>query len=120
MKRKWVNLNSMKKSNESVNLVDLHDTMHSFISNLEVELGYEITVTSGYRSKDHPIESAKSRPGEHTTGLAIDVASVGGTNTYDLVSAAIKLGCKRIGINRNNNFVHLGLDSNRVTSIWHY
>ena len=110
----------MIKANNSVNLEQLDDKMIDFILDLETELAYEITITSGYRNPEHPIEAAKSKPGEHTTGLAIDVASVGGTNTYDLVSAAIKLGCKRIGINRNNNFVHLGLDSNRVTSIWHY
>ena len=110
----------MKKANQSVNVEDLDVKMLQFIVDLENTLGYELTITSGYRSKDHPIEAAKSKPGEHTTGLAIDVASVGGTNTYNLVASAIKLGCLRIGINRKNNFCHLGLDDSRVTSIWHY
>ena len=110
----------MIKANQSVNLVDLDDKMLRFLVDLEIELGYELTVTSGYRGPEHPIEAAKSKPGEHATGLAVDVASIGGTSTYNLVASAIKLGCKRIGINRNSNFVHLGLDSSRVTSVWHY
>ena len=98
----------------------LQPRMLTFIDQLEKELGYELTITSAYRSIEHPIEAAKSKPGEHTTGLAIDVAAVGGIATYSLVYAALELGCRRIGINRKSNFVHIGLDPERVTSIWTY
>lgn len=110
----------MRKSDSTVNLEDLDQRMIDFIEQLETELGYEITITSGYRSPDHPIESRKSSPGEHSTGLAVDVVASGGNATYDLVKSAIKLNCRRIGINRKKNFIHLGLDSSRVTSIWTY
>ena len=110
----------MRKSDASVNLKDLHPEMVLFIDNLEKLLGYEITITSGYRGPDHRIERNKNQPGEHTTGLAIDIAVIGGTAVFDLVRAAIELGCERIGINRSKNFVHLGLDPTRVTSIWTY
>lgn len=104
----------------NANIEDLAQEMLDFVEKLEKELGYEITVTSGYRSPSHPIEIRKSKPGEHSTGLAVDVVASGGNNTYDLVLAAIELGCKRIGINRKKNFVHLGLDNTRVKSIWVY
>jgi uncharacterized protein YcbK (DUF882 family) len=68
----------------------------------------------------HPIEAKKNKPGEHTEGLAIDVAAVGGTPVYELVKHAMDLDCKRIGISRKSNFVHLGLSKDRVTSIWTY
>lgn len=110
----------MKVANDNVNVKDLAPEMKGFIYQLENKLGYEITITSGYRSPEHPIEARKSKPGEHTTGLAIDVAAIGGTPTFNIVAAAIELGCKRIGISRKSNFVHLGLDESRVTSIWTY
>ena len=110
----------MKKANESVNIEDLDPKMKDLIVLLEGTLGYELTITSGYRSPEHPIEAAKRTPGEHSTGLAVDVAAIGGTAVFELVEAAIDLGCKRIGISRKSNFVHLGLDKSRVTSIWTY
>lgn len=104
----------------NANITELHPGMYEFIEKMESLLDEELVITSGYRGPNHPIEAAKSKPGEHSTGLAIDVAAVGGSAVFNLVEAAIECGCKRIGINRKNNFVHLGLDSNRVTSIWTY
>ena len=113
-------MKEMIVANDSVNLKDLDPKMKDFLVKLEGTLGRELTITSGYRSPEHPIEAAKKKPGEHSTGLAVDVAAVGGTPVFELVEAAIDLGCKRIGISRKSNFVHLGLDNNRVTSIWTY
>ena len=110
----------MTKSNQDVNLEDLDPKMKNFILLLEGTLGRELVCTSGYRSPDHPIEAAKKSPGEHTEGLAIDVVAIGGSPVFEIVEAAIDLGCKRIGISRKSNFIHLGLSKERVTSIWTY
>ena len=110
----------MTKSNQDVNLEDLDPKMKNFILLLEGTLGRELVCTSGYRGPDHPIEAAKKSPGEHAEGLAIDVVAVGGSPVFEIVEAAIDLGCKRIGISRKSNFIHLGLSPNRVTSIWTY
>lgn len=110
----------MKAANSNVNIEDLDARMLQFLSDLENKIGYELIITSGYRGPDHPIEARKTRPGEHSTGLAVDVAVIGGSSTYNLVADAIALGCERIGINRKRNFVHLGLDNSRVRSIWTY
>ena len=110
----------MTKSNQDVNLEDLDPKMKNFVLLLEGTLGRELVCTSGYRSPDHPIEAAKKSPGEHTEGLAIDVVAIGGSPVFEIVEAAIDLGCKRIGISRKSNFIHLGLSPNRVTSIWTY
>ena len=110
----------MTKSNQDVNLEDLDPKMKEFILLLEGTLGRELVCTSGYRSPDHPIEAAKKSPGEHSEGLAIDVVAVGGSPVFEIVEAAIDLGCKRIGISRKSNFIHLGLSKERVTSIWTY
>ena len=110
----------MIEGNKDVNIEDLDKKMKDFIVLLEGTLGHELVCTSGYRSVDHPLERNKEKPGEHTEGLAIDVAAIGGTPVFHIVEAAIDLGCKRIGISRKNNFIHLGLSPNRVTSIWTY
>ena len=57
----------------NANVEDLAQEMLDFIDKLETELGYEVAITSGYRGPDHPIEARKAKPGEHSTGLAIDV-----------------------------------------------
>lgn len=110
----------MKKSNLNVNLEDLDPKMVTFMSKLEEALDRELVVTSGYRSPEHPIEAKKEKPGEHAEGLAVDIIAVGGMPVYEIVSKAINLGCRRIGISRKSNFIHLGLSPNRVTSIWTY
>ena len=110
----------MRKANADVNLLDLAPEMVEFMNLLEGVLDRELTVTSGYRSINHPVERGKSSPGEHTEGLAVDVAAIGGNAVFEIVEAAIELGCKRIGISRKSNFIHLGLSPHRVTSIWTY
>ena len=110
----------MRPANDSVNITDLKSEMKDFLIKLEGTIGKELIVTSGYRSPNHPIEAAKATPGEHATGLAVDVAAIGGPAVFEIVEAAIDLGCKRIGISRKSNFIHLGLDKSRVTSIWTY
>ena len=110
----------MKKANKHINLKDLKPEFVQVLEALEKELGYEIIITSGYRGADHPIEAKKPNgPGVHSLGLAADIASIGGTPTFDLVAAAIKVGVKRIGISRKSNFVHIDI-ADKVTSIWTY
>ena len=107
--------------NETINIIDLDDDMIKTIERIESILDRELLITSGYRSPNHPIEKAKSKPGEHSTGLAVDVACANPSQFYDLVEAAIEVGVKRIGISRKNGFVHLGLDNSRSgRTIWTY
>ena len=110
----------MVRANSDVDITNLEPKMLDFLIKLEGTIGRELTITSGYRSPDHPVEKNKSKPGEHTEGLAVDVVAIGGTPVFEIVEAAIDLGCKRIGISRKSNFIHLGLSTNRVTSIWTY
>ena len=105
----------------NANIVDLHDDMIHVINRIENILDKELVITSGYRGPNHPIERAKSSPGEHSTGLAVDVACANPSEFYMLVEAAIEVGVKRIGISRKNGFIHLGLDNSRPNpTIWTY
>ncbi len=86
--------------------------------------GKPITITSSYRGPDHPIESAKPNgPGVHSLGVAVDIAAIGGTETLELVRAAIATGFERIGISRKKNFIHLDIADKthaKTKSIWVY
>ena len=86
--------------------------------------GKPIIITSSFRGPNHPIEAVKpDGPGVHSLGVAVDIASVGGTTTLELVRAAIAVGFERIGISRKNNFIHLDIADEthqRTKSIWVY
>ena len=101
----------MKYFNESeFNSFDKMDPkLLEMLDDLREVYGYPITLTSTYRSPQHPIEVRKSKPGEHTYGAAVDIACVGGEATYKLVKAAIEVGFTRIGISRKKGFIHLGI-----------
>ena len=110
----------MKKSHPSINLTDVKAELIALAEQIETLVGYELIITSGYRSPDHPVERNKARPGTHTTGSALDIAAVGGGTVYELVKAAQAVGVERIGISRSRNFVHIDIDNSRVKSIWTY
>ena len=81
--------------------------------------GFPFVVTSGYRSKEHSAE--KSKPagsiGQHTLGMAADIAIRNASQRYEIVSNATKLGFTGIGIAKT--FVHV---DTRATDpvIWVY
>lgn len=82
----------------------------SIIEDLREELGFPFVVTSGYRCPEHPIEAKKSKPGSHSTGMAIDI-NVTGEDAFKLTQLAMASGIKRIGWNQkgehSKRFVHL-------------
>ncbi len=110
----------MIKSSASVNIEDLTHEMKEFIYKLEKKLSKELIITSGYRNIDHPVEASKNSPGEHTEGLAVDVYCKNPVDFLNLAGEAYRLGCRRIGVSRKNNFIHLGLSKNRPQSLWTY
>ena len=84
-----------------------------------------MTITSGYRSPQHPIEVEKDKAGEHTFGVAADIA-VRGVDAMDLIVIAYGLGIRRIGVSQSgySRFIHLGMGDcfglDFPQSIWSY
>jgi len=104
------------------NIDKMDPKLLTMLDELREEYGQAIVLTSSYRSPIHEVEIVKSKPGEHTYGAAVDIKCVGGKNTFNLVSAAIKVGFRRIGISRKSNFVHVGIGYPGApeTTIWTY
>ena len=79
-------------------------------------------ISSGFRCPNHPLEVAKSRPGEHTTGQAVDVA-VSHDRAHELLRIAFEEGIPRIGVQQKGNgrFIHLGVSPNYPgPTVWSY
>lgn len=84
--------------------------------------GKSMTISSGYRCPQHPIEAKKDAPGPHSTGLACDVA-VQGAEAHKVLTLALELGFTGIGVQQKGTgrFIHLDMvtGTNRPT-VWSY
>ena len=83
-----------------------------------------ITITSGYRSLQHPIELAKASIGAHAYGVACDIA-VRGEDAMLLFTIAYNEGIRRIGLDQkgSSRFMHLDIADKHLgfpRSIWTY
>ena len=78
------------------------------LQQIRTTLGRPMVISSGYRSPSHPVEAAKDKAGEHTYGVAADIK---GDRLFllDLIVVAYGYGIRRIGINFDQGFVHLGI-----------
>lgn len=87
------------------------------------EYGKPMRITSGYRSRRHPIEVKKNVAGEHTLGVCADIG-VEGVDAVRLLQIALKHGISRIGVNQKGagRFLHLGLGGPGLPNpaIWSY
>lgn len=86
--------------------------------------GKPMIITSGYRDKTHPIEAAKGQAGEHSYGLACDIA-ISGENALDLIIIAYGHGIRRIGVQQKGSgrYIHLGMGdkyANFPPALWSY
>lgn len=93
---------------------------HEFITALDIlreKCGFPFVITSGYRSPRHSVEAAKAAPGQHTQGIAADIAVSNGAQRMAIVSNAIELGFTGIGVAKG--FVHV--DMRKTTPVmWVY
>ena len=96
---------------------EIKDDFISRLDELRERCGFPFRITSGYRSPRHSIEAVKSRPGQHTTGRAADIAVNGGEQRYILLREAFDMGFP--GIGPAKDFVHVDERLSGATS-WVY
>lgn len=79
--------------------------------------GFPFVITSGYRSPNHSIEKAKTTPGTHAQGVAVDIKVDNGAQRMRVVEEAINIGFSGIGVAKG--FVHV--DARKTTPVmWTY
>jgi zinc D-Ala-D-Ala carboxypeptidase len=85
------------------------------LQKLRNECDFPFIITSGYRCPEHPIEAAKSAPGPHSTGLAVDIG-VSHKEALSVLFAAVLTNAEAemsiwqgFGINQKggSRFIHL-------------
>ena len=79
-----------------------------YAEDLERVYGYDLLITSGYRTPNKNLQVGGVRNSAHTRGLAIDVQVVGGKQRFYIVKSALEFGFKRIGVGHRH--VHLDMD----------
>ena len=86
----------------------MHSEFMEKLTSLRADWGQPMTVTSGYRCPNHPIEAKKIKPGTHASGRAVDIA-IQGEDAYNLLCAALGHGFSGIGVNQKGSarFIHL-------------
>lgn len=89
----------------------------NLLDNLREECAFPFTITSGYRSPNHSIEKAKSKPGTHAQGIAADIFVKSGHEKYLIIKHAMALGFTGVGVAKS--FIHVDI---RETSpvVWNY
>jgi uncharacterized protein YcbK (DUF882 family) len=88
------------------------------LDDLREACGFPFTITSGYRSPLHSKERDKpGGPGQHSAGVAADIAVGGGVQRWAIVEHAIALGFSGIGVAKT--FVHVDMRSGQSV-MWTY
>lgn len=87
------------------------------LQQLRDKLKRSLTVTSGYRCPKHPEEAKKRTRGWHNRGYAVDIAISNGAEGYEIIKAALELGCTGFAI--GNGFVHIDWRTSTPV-VWKY
>jgi zinc D-Ala-D-Ala carboxypeptidase len=90
---------------------------------MRTEYGKPMTITSGYRCPQHPIEAKKDTPGAHALGMAADIG-VQGAEAHRVLALAFKHGFSGIGVQQKGTgrFIHVDVCSTELPrpSVWSY
>lgn len=92
----------------------LNEMNPDFIAALQrvrVKCGFPFKITSGYRDPSHPEEASKKKPGNHSEGIAVDIACHS-DQAYLIIKYALQEGFTGIGLSQETNqarFIHLDM-----------
>lgn len=87
------------------------------LDELRAICGFPFVITSGYRSPNHSIEKAKTKPGMHSQGVACDISITNGVDRFKIVNNALRLGFTGVGVAKT--FIHLDTRSSTPV-MWTY
>jgi len=100
---------------------EIQDETIDLAQKIRDEVGFAMSITSGYRCEKHPLERAKIRPGTHAKGLAFDV-NCDGAKARLITEALLKSRAGGVGVNQKDDgrFVHGDVDQERIERFWTY
>ena len=99
---------------------DMNPEFMTLLDEMRDRLNRPMTITSGYRCREHPEEAKKALPGAHNQGTAADIAVSGGSERFEIISIALEVGMLGLGV--ANSFVHVDLGHETTTRpmAWKY
>ena len=112
---KYFSRNEFKCSETGNN--QIQDEFIHALDRLRESCGFPFAITSGYRDPSHSVEAKKEKAGQHTLGIAADIAVAGGAQRFMIVSKALELGFSGIGVART--FVHVDIRTSQPV-LWCY
>ena len=111
----WPNFSYEELACQHTGTMNLSKDFLIELQKLREAVDMPLTITSGYRCSEHPIEARKSTPGQHNKG-AVDIAAQG-SSAIHILKVALATGWTGIGINVPS-FIHL--DRREEPTIWKY
>ena len=120
----WEEIEFFKKEEFNCSHTGKNEMNHVFMQKLDCLrrlIKRPLVVSSGFRDVTHPIESAKTKAGMHTKGIAVDLLS-SHQHAMSIVKHAMDLGIKGIGVKQKGDygsrFIHL--DARETPAFWSY
>ena len=108
-----------KRCTPSCSIEDMDQRFLDTLDALRAQAGIPLVLNCAYRSVAH--EKARGRSGNsaHTKGLAADIRCNSSATRWKIVTAALALGIRRIGIGKS--YVHVDIDGALPQDVvWHY
>jgi len=100
---------------------NIHPALMLILKDLEAEMGFELTITSGKRDATHNVEVGGVPDSEHTYELAegVDVLCKQSITRYKMLKWLFKYDIRRIGI--GEDFIHIGIADDKPQYVaWDY
>lgn len=102
-------------------IANVHLDLIEILTQLEIHMGFELTINSGYREPEHNDKVGGVKDSEHTYDPAegVDVLCKQGVTRYKMLQWLFKQDIRRIGIGKE--FVHIGIAEDKPQNVvWHY
>lgn len=102
-------------------LDNLHADLVDTLTHLEKHMGFELTITSGYRKPSQNVKVGGVQNSEHiqSPSMAADILCKRSTTRYKMLKELFRMGVSRIGI--GNDFIHVGISKTHPQDVcWDY
>ena len=98
---------------------DMNRDFMGKLNALREACGFSLNINSGYRCPDHNAKIGSKVNSAHVRGRAADIACTDSHKRFVIISEALELGFKRIGV--GSSFIHID-DSDELPQgvIWGY
>lgn len=108
-----------KRCTPSCSLQDMQQGFMTLLDATRALAGIPFKLSCAYRSVAWDKAKGRSGNSAHTRGCAVDIVCNSHATRMKIVSAALRMGIRRIGIGKN--FVHLDTDRSLQQNVmWHY